>query len=537
MVKIVIAGTADCSAYAACEVLAESLQQNLPNFHLTKIVLASDEWNTFSENLAKDRGWPKMASPIIWRELVDTGGRAKLIGGANDFQEYTIAYYDQCSNVSTHDLLQITSDNQRFLDAISASEAMKRVMRCYWRKITIIGAESSTAARLTLLLALMKHSTLTSKIKLSLFPGEIENCQTVEALKCDLEEAACTGIHKIEVFSDLTDAIAGASFIVILDVVPRKPLVLVDGIPTAENRAEWLKRRYNYLYSLGKKICKHADQNVRVLVAGSVQIFEGSEITASPLNFDVQTLHNACKGSIDLSMIVGLPRALEYFVKGALARYLGVNRCDIVDLILWGNIDNTFLVDLSQTRVYRRHGRLDSETGPTWFSIKAQSVLFKPEEFYSTILPEKFQKMKSSAVHASAMCHASAIFDFIKRWQFGQSDPKEIISSLVVSSNGQYGVPLGVAFSLPVTFTSMGSFEICQGIPMDQGKADYIVRCVFDVLRDWSVIDPSMLTEFQKHLDLMGTGIFGDISIIPEDEIQHVINPVRKKLKSKADQL
>lgn len=310
-------------------------------------------------------------------------------------------------------------------------------MRCWWPKITIIGAESSTAAQLAMLLAIRKHSTHTNKMKLSLFPSKTENYHTVEALKCALEESACTGLHEIEVFSDLSDAVAGASFIVILDVVPRKPPVLVDGVSThAENRAVWLERRYYYLHYLGEKICRHADQNVRVLVAGSAQIFGGSEMTASPLNFDVQALHKTCEGSIDLSKIVGLPRALEYFVKGALGRYIGVNRCDVVDLILWGNIDNTLLVDLSQTRVYRRRGSLDSETGPMWFSINAESLLFKPEEFLSKILPEKFEKMRSFAVSSGAMFHAAAIFDFIKDWQFGESDSKETISSLVLSSDG-----------------------------------------------------------------------------------------------------
>lgn len=69
-----------------------------------------------------------MSSPVIWRELVDTGGRATLIGDANDFQEYTIAYYAQFSKLSTYELLHITTDNQRFLDEINASKAIKRVI-------------------------------------------------------------------------------------------------------------------------------------------------------------------------------------------------------------------------------------------------------------------------------------------------------------------------------------------------------------------------------------------------------------------------
>ncbi|VUZ41970.1 unnamed protein product, partial [Hymenolepis diminuta] len=270
----------------------------------------------------------------------------------------------------------------------------------------------------------------------------------------------------------------------------------------------------------------------------SAQIFEGSEIKSSPLNFDVQTLHKACEGKINLQNIVGLPRTLEYFVKGALGSYLGVNRCSVVDLILWGNIGSAFYVDLSKTRVYERHGPLDSEIGPAWFSVKAESILFKPEEFYGKILPGKFAKMKSSAENSAAMIHATGIFNFIRQWQFWGSDQRETISSLVVSSHGQYGVPSGLAFSFPVTTNSVGCFVIPQDIPMHHEKSDYITRCVFDTLKDWSVIDPSMLNDYQKHLESIADSeleayFFGADSSIPKDGNTHIIYPESTKMTKK----
>ncbi|KAM3187059.1 hypothetical protein ACTXT7_003089 [Hymenolepis weldensis] len=502
MAKIVIAGSADCPFYAACELLGDSLQQNLPDFNLTKIVISSEEWEKYAENLSKEHGWPKMCSPIIWRELVDTGGRATLIGDANDFQEYANTYYAKNSQLSSKKLLQITFKNQCFVNEVKVRENIKQEQRKSWKKLTIIGAESPTAARLALLLAQMQHTKSENKMKLHLFPSEIEYQQTVFALKSALEDSALSDLHIIEQSSDLSEALDGASLIIILDVVPRQISVQVDDVSKQiENRADWLRRRYDYFTSLGEKICKYADPNVRVVVGVSAQIFEESEIEASTLNFDVQTLHKACEGKINLQNIVGLPRALEYLVKGALGSYLGVNRRDVVDLILWGNISSAFYVDLSKTRVYERHGPLDSETGPAWFSVKAESILFKPEEFYGKILPEKFAKMKLSAENSAAMIHATAIFDFIRQWQFWESDRRETISSLVVFSHGQYGVPPGLAFSFPVTTNSVGCFVIPQDIPMHHEKSNCITRCVFDTLKDWSVIDPSMLNEYQKHLE------------------------------------
>nr|CDS28649.1 malate dehydrogenase 1b [Hymenolepis microstoma] len=517
-------GSADCPFYAACEALGDSLNQNWPDFHVTKHVIAPEEWDKYSESLCKEHGWPKMCSPIIWRELVDTGGRVTLIGDANDFQEYTNTYYAKSSQLSSKKLLQIDFENQCFVNRVKAALAIKQEQRNSWKKLAIIGAESPTAARLALELVQIQYADPKIKMKLHLVPSEIEYQQAVDALKGILEDCAFIGSHAIGQFSNLPDALDSASLIVILDVVPRKIFA------QTENRIDWLKRRFDYFTSLGENICKYADSNARVVVAGSAQIFEGSEMKASPLNFDVQTLHKACKGRISSKNIVGIPRALEYFVKGALGSYFGVNRCDVVDLILWGNIDNAFFVDLSKTRVYRRHGPLDSETGPAWFNVTAESIPFKPEEFYGKILPEKFEKMKSSAENSAAMIHAAAIFNFIRQWEFWEPDQRETISSLVVSSCGQYDIPSGLAFSFPVSISSNGCFEILQDIPMDHEKSYCIARCVLDALKDWSVIDPSMLNEYQKYLDSIANidldaYFLGVDSFIPKDEDIHIISP------------
>ena len=390
-----------------------------------------------------------MASPIIWRELVDTGGRVTLIGDARDFQEYANIYYAQVSKLCSHKLLQITTDNQHYMDEITSTKAIKQVTRNTWRKITIIGAESPTAARLSMLLSMMQHADKARKMKLHLFPGKSNDFGVVEDLKNTLDESVCTGLHLIEASVNLTEALEDASLVIILDVVPRNPHILAEGVLVqSESRAEWLGRRFHYFYRLGKSIRRYADQNVRIIVSGS----EGKN--SSPLNFDVQTLHMACKENIALNSIVGLPRSLEYSMKAALARNLGVYCSDIVDLILWGNIDNAFFVDVSQARVYRRRGRVDSESGPAWFNLSAEPLLFDSKEVYGKIIPEKFEEIvSSSGMNVAAMCHASAIFSFIKQWYFGFKDPNETITSLVVSSPGEYDNILRFV-QLPLTIQS-----------------------------------------------------------------------------------
>ncbi|CAI9735662.1 ATP-dependent DNA helicase PIF1-like [Octopus vulgaris] len=43
--------------------------------------------------ICEANGWKHEQSPIIWRELVDRGGKGVLIGGSNEFEEYAYGYY------------------------------------------------------------------------------------------------------------------------------------------------------------------------------------------------------------------------------------------------------------------------------------------------------------------------------------------------------------------------------------------------------------------------------------------------------------
>lgn len=46
-------------------------------------------------------------SPIVWRELVDRGGKGILIGGANEFQEFAYGYYGIKSPLATSDVTKV----------------------------------------------------------------------------------------------------------------------------------------------------------------------------------------------------------------------------------------------------------------------------------------------------------------------------------------------------------------------------------------------------------------------------------------------
>ncbi len=253
----------------------------------------------FSENIARENDWPVLPSPMIWRELVDRGGKGTLIGGARDFQEYANTYYAQLSKFTTYDLQDIVADNKRYKAEDVAIARSYKPDHAPPKIVAILGAESAVATHLLMLLSLRTDVVdPENKIDIRLMAGQ-PNAKGVEDLCEATEDVACSGINSIRVDYSHGSLLQGADVVIVLDVVPRR---------RSEPRKDWLARRYAFLFDLGERISEMCPHTVKVLVGGSLHLFEGSESVAAPINFDVQTLYVACSPLIPARNIVGLVR-------------------------------------------------------------------------------------------------------------------------------------------------------------------------------------------------------------------------------------
>ena len=52
-----------------------------------------------------------VASPLVWRELIEFGGRRLLIGGAAEFQEYVHGYYGLISQMPSCRMIALAKEN------------------------------------------------------------------------------------------------------------------------------------------------------------------------------------------------------------------------------------------------------------------------------------------------------------------------------------------------------------------------------------------------------------------------------------------
>uniref|UniRef100_A0A8D0G7V9 Putative malate dehydrogenase 1B n=1 Tax=Sphenodon punctatus TaxID=8508 RepID=A0A8D0G7V9_SPHPU len=120
------------------ELLADYLQKNLPNFRIHKIAQHPDNWEQWLVDICEKNGWKHKHSPIIWRELLDRGGKGLLLGGFNDFLEHAQHYYGITSYMLSEEMLRIAEENlQTNIDIEKEEEELKRIKDVIiWGNIT-----------------------------------------------------------------------------------------------------------------------------------------------------------------------------------------------------------------------------------------------------------------------------------------------------------------------------------------------------------------------------------------------------------------
>lgn len=115
-------GKSDCPYYARSELLGDKLVKNLPDFQLHKIVIKPEEWDKWLKETCSSREWSHNKCPLVWRELIDRGGKGVLIGGANEFQEYAFGYY----GVNPHRSVMTCEKWQKRIKHIKLKRTRKR---------------------------------------------------------------------------------------------------------------------------------------------------------------------------------------------------------------------------------------------------------------------------------------------------------------------------------------------------------------------------------------------------------------------------
>lgn len=163
----------------------------------------------------------KQSSPLIWRELIDRGGRGTLVGGLDDFQEYAQSYYgtilDHFMTNSSALFRLIAEENihQYTQDIESKKRYIEETINPY--HICIVGVHHPCAYALF-------PELLSSKIFpnrdlcLRLTTNDPSKLSSLQAIAMEIEDLACKQFHSIDIgLENDPKSYENIDFILILD--------------------------------------------------------------------------------------------------------------------------------------------------------------------------------------------------------------------------------------------------------------------------------------------------------------------------------
>ncbi|KAJ8394487.1 hypothetical protein AAFF_G00044970 [Aldrovandia affinis] len=442
MAKFVLAGRADCPYFAKAEILADFLQKNLPNFRIHKICQHPKDWQRWLEVTCVQNGWKHKVSPIVWRELIDRGGRGMLLGGFNDFLEHVQQYYGITSDMRTALMLQIATENLQKVElCMEEDERLHSLVQP--QHIWISSSLNPTCYHLIPLLCDL--GVLQDAPALFLHLLDVEgSAEALEGLRMEAEDLALARLHQVSTHTCLDHAFLHAHLIILLDELQSQGEEEEDTLLT--KTAERFQR-YGQLMDEG------ARKDVRVIVAGN-----------SFVNLKVSVLlENA--SSLDSSRFIAMATQLENEARAQIAQKLQLKPADVRDVIVWGNISGSFHIDLQRAKVFQCEGAI---WGPPEFSRPVPEIIYDwkwLESDFLNLVGSQRTTVATKTQRPAALSAANGIAAVLRAWD-SDSAPGEV-SSLGVLSTGQFNIPAGLVFSMPVSFQG-GSWAVLPDITISK---------------------------------------------------------------------
>ncbi|XP_037021811.2 putative malate dehydrogenase 1B [Artibeus jamaicensis] len=419
MAKFVLAGRADCPFYAKAELLADYLQKNLPDFQIYKITQHPHVWEEWLKDLCEKNKWNHKNSPIIWRELLDRGGKGLLLGGYNEFLEHAQLYYGVTSSMTTEMMKVVAEEN---LEAHIKNELEKEPQKDLTEplQVWIASASASACCHLIPILTSGEVFGMHTQISLTLFDKKQAE-ETLQILATETRHLVSPFLQSVAVCTRAEEAFRRAHVVIILDDPADKEIRTLE---------EYIRSRVPLCRLLGHLIEKNAHESVRVIVGGKTFV---NLKTVLLIRYAPKVAHN----------IIAVALGVEGQAKAALARKLRTTPSCIKDVIVWGNISGCGYIDLRKAKV---HNYDSAVWGPPHFARPVLSLIFDSEwvnrEFVATL-----NEWIATGKQFRGILAAHSIATTLKYWYHG-SPPGEMVS-LGVLSGGQFGIAEGVVFSMP----------------------------------------------------------------------------------------
>ena len=261
--------------------------------------------------------------------------------------------------------------------------------------------------------------------------------KALEGVVMEIDDCAYPLIAGYELADDANRTFKDVDFALLVGARPRGP---------GMERSDLLAANGGIFKVQGKALNDNASRDVKVVVVGN------------PANTNA---HTAMISAPDLKPrnFTAMTRLDHNRALALLAQQTESDVVKIKKMTIWGNHSTTQYPDISNTTI---DGKAASElVDRTWYE----------NEFIPKVAKRGAEIIAARGA-SSAASAANGAINHIHDWVHGTADGDW--TSMVVPSDGSYGIPEGLMYSFPVTCKN-GDYQIVQGLDIDafsRGKMD-----------------------------------------------------------------
>ncbi|OGT72180.1 MAG: malate dehydrogenase [Gammaproteobacteria bacterium RIFCSPLOWO2_12_47_11] len=254
--------------------------------------------------------------------------------------------------------------------------------------------------------------------------------KVLEGVAMELEDCAYPLLAGCVLSDDVNKAFKDVNYAMLVGAKPRGP---------GMERSDLLEANGGIFKVQGKALNDNADRNVKVIVVGN------------PANTNA---HTAMVSAPDLNPrnFTAMTRLDHNRALAQLAAKTNAKVSDIKKMTIWGNHSTTQYPDISNTTIAGKSAASLVDRG--WYE----------NEFIPRVA-KRGAKIIAARGASSAASAANGAIDHMHDWVLGT--PNDDWTSMVVASDGSYGIPEGLMYSFPVTCKN-GDYQIVQGLKIDE---------------------------------------------------------------------
>ncbi|KAI3385144.1 hypothetical protein SNEBB_007963 [Seison nebaliae] len=425
MALFVIAGKCNCPNYAKVELLADYLQLNLPKFKIRKVSFDDEKWESYLNELNEKNKWNHKWSPIIWRELVFSGGRPLLIGNANDFQEYIYAYYGCESELRSPEILQLARENneeyhrdERRISEMKLENATDKYLNFCILSTTNTVNNFITAITLNLLTS---NTFNVTNMKLTILLPFADSLD--DEWGDFINEVQCNSSDYV---FDRDQIVLGQG------EIPEADILVICGKGLEEGNCS-----VELMLELMERIDMEVNKDCGIFISSSNSIL-----------INQMSLFSKKLNRLSVKQLMGISRHVENVTKMMIGKVMNCHSSQIANLIIWGDVHGEYLIDFYRARV------IEYDQSAIWATNHQTAITYHLCEKSNDVIENNMINVKHRIKEISElpyeMFHASALMGTVKDWWNGNSNE---IKSLIILSDGSFGITENIAVSLPVRFT------------------------------------------------------------------------------------